>query len=157
MGLCSQGWKMCAKNAIYTIHLEARYANSADVEVLHMKTTQVFFSRTLPHSLAHFFNHCHHLRFHVFRASTFASEVSLWTLTRHGDALHCPLSGFVSDQIFAAPEFSGLHRKKLQLVQGQLWHISLYHATWVCLPGELVWVLLMEQKVLRKVQSRLCI
>ena len=31
---------------------------------------------------------------------------------------HCPLSGFVSDQIFAAPGFSGLHRKKASACTG---------------------------------------
>lgn len=66
---------------------------------------------------------------------------------------HCPLSGFVSDQIFAAPGFSGLHRKKASACTGatvtdQLVPCDLgLSAGWT---RNLVWVLLMEQKVLRK-------
>ena len=41
-------------------------------------------------------------------------ELRIWSHT----ALHCPLSGFVSDQIFAAPGFSGLHRKKASACAG---------------------------------------
>lgn len=92
------------------MHLSQKnHPNSADVEVLHMKTTQVFFPEP-----------CYSCDIFPTIATTCGfmfSELRTSHLKSHRWE-HCPLSGFVSDQIFAAPGFSGLHRKKASACAG---------------------------------------